>query len=76
MAAGFETSESFQITERQSLLTLPEAMRVGWRGVSYDATSDDQRFIVSLQVDEATVIRPPLILVENWAKEIRELVGR
>lgn len=73
MAATVEGGETFRVTERRALFSLPIDVFAGWVGYPFDVTPDGQRFIMMRSVgpDEAPVT-PPMVLVENWGEEVKE----
>jgi serine/threonine-protein kinase len=73
MVATVELEETFRVTERRALFSIPEDVVVGPLGMDFDLTPDDQRFIMmrAIAPDEAPVT-PPLVLVENWGEEVKE----
>jgi eukaryotic-like serine/threonine-protein kinase len=73
MAATVEAGETFRVTERRSLFSLPSGVAVEPLGMDFDLTPDDQRFIMmrTLESGEASG-PPPMVLVENWGEEVKE----
>jgi serine/threonine-protein kinase len=72
MAASVEMGETFRVTERRALFSLPPDVEVNALGMDFDLPPDDQRFIMmrSMGPDEAPVT-PPMVLVENWGEEVK-----
>jgi eukaryotic-like serine/threonine-protein kinase len=75
MVATVELGETFRVTGRRALFSIPAEVIVHELDPDFDVTPDDQRFIMMRSVgpDEAPVT-PPLVLVENWGEEVRERV--
>ncbi|MCK5652839.1 MAG: serine/threonine-protein kinase, partial [Gemmatimonadetes bacterium] len=73
--ATVEMGESFRVTDRQPLFSIPLGFSLGTFVVLYDITSDDQEFIMVRAVGSAEGVRPPMILVENWLEEVKARVG-
>ena len=76
MVATVGTGESFQVADRQRLFSLPPGFNVSQRNVLYDVTRDDRQFIGVRDVSSAVEVTAPLILVEKWLQEVKELVAR
>ncbi len=77
MAATVETEGSFQVRSVEPLFTLPDRALIGSGTGSYDVTSDDERFVMALQVelggDDAA---STMVLVQNFAEELKARVPR
>jgi serine/threonine-protein kinase len=75
MAATIDTVGGFKVLDQRILFQLPTGVSVYHRTTAYDVSLDDQRFIM---VRAAQAQDPQggfdLILVENWAEEIKERV--
>ena len=69
--ATVEMGESFRVTDRQPLFSIPLGFSLGTFVVLYDITSDDQEFIMVRAVGSSEEVEPPLILVENWLEEVK-----
>jgi eukaryotic-like serine/threonine-protein kinase len=73
MVATVDPGETFRVTERRALFSIPPEVMVATLGRDFDVTPDDQRFIMMRSVgpDEAPATSP-MVLVENWGEEVKE----
>jgi hypothetical protein len=78
MAAQVRTTPTFEVTERQTLFSVPPSqylLPANYTG--YDLSPDDRRFLLMRRAgsgDEAP--QTALILVENWFEELKAKMGR
>ncbi|HSW28216.1 MAG TPA: BTAD domain-containing putative transcriptional regulator [Longimicrobiales bacterium] len=71
MVARIRTEGEVQVIARSVLFEIPHDVALAANVAMYDVTPDDQRFIM------ARVLRPRLILIENFGEEVRRaLPGR
>jgi len=75
MAARVQGGASFQVAERRALFDLPDGVIAGPTVFPFDVAPDDQRFIMQRLVTTGEAApRPPMVLIENWAEEVKEKV--
>ena len=74
VAVQVSTDAGFAAGQQEALFSVVGYMRNTAKAM-YDVTPDDQRFVMLRIGNEENALAPELILVENWAEELRERVG-
>jgi Tol biopolymer transport system component len=75
MAAAVQTAGGFRVVERRALFAMPDGVRLSPFDFSFDVAPDDQRFIMQRLVSSGEAAAPPpMVLIENWAEEVKERV--
>ncbi len=74
VAVQVSTDPAFALGQQEVLFSVAAYMR-NLAYTLYDVTPDDQRFVMLRIGDDENAVASELILVENWAEELRERVG-
>ncbi len=73
VAVQVSTDPAFALGQQEALFSVAAYMR-NPAYTLYDVTPDDQRFVM-LRIGDENAVASELILVENWAEELRQRMG-
>ena len=74
VAVQVSTDPAFALGQQEVLFSAAGYIRNN-AYVMYDVASDDQRFVMLRIGDSENAMASELILVENWAEELRQRMG-
>ena len=74
VAAGITTTPAFAVTSTRTLFSVADFTQISVSRRNYDVSPDGQRFLMVQRADGAN--RGQVVVVENWADEIRRKMGQ